>query len=41
MLEAPTLIGAFLERTRCLAERWSEALLDRHAALIIEAFADE
>jgi hypothetical protein len=35
---APAPIAEFLEWTRCLGERSSEALLDRYAALTLETF---
>jgi hypothetical protein len=41
VFEAPTPIGAFLEWARCLGERSSEALLDRYAALTLDALAGE
>lgn len=41
VLRAPTPIGSFLEWTRCLRAGSSEALLDRYAALALEALACE
>jgi hypothetical protein len=41
VFQMPTSIGTFLEWTRCLGQRSCEALLDRFAALSLEALAGE